>query len=242
MFRPKVKSVYMLAPMLTVAILASGCSTPPEENLVKQFFRASGLRDNQTLANFAMVSFDAKTDGTVASAKVVSVSPVRTEPLKVQELAKALAEAEAANKTFTDGKKAYQEKNIEAIDRVLKAQSTNKKLSGADGKVQAEWEKWQSDTAAEAKKVSAAREALANARPIAELSLTTGNGATPEIGELDGNMESKDITVDATVKAPDGSTSQKQLVMTVQRAVVKAAAGAAGERNGKWIITGIKPA
>jgi hypothetical protein len=240
MFRPKVKSVYMLAPMfVAVAILASACSSAPEENLVRQFFRASSLRDNQTLANFAVVSFDAKTDGTVASFKIVSVSPERVEPLKVQELAKTVEEAEAANKTFSDSKKAYQDKNVEAIDRVLKAQSSGKKLSGADGKVQAEWEKWQADTANEAKKVSAARTALADARPIAELSLAGVNGATPEISEMNGNMVSKDITIDATVKAPDGSTSQKQLVMTVQRAVVKTATG---ERNGKWIITSIKPA
>jgi hypothetical protein len=240
MFRPKVKSVYMLAPMfVAVGILASACSSAPEENLVRQFFRASSLRDNQTLANFAVVSFDAKNDGTVAAFKIVSVSPERVEPLKVQELAKAVEEAEAANKTFSDSKKAYQDKNVEAIDRVLKAQSSGKKLSGADGKVQAEWEKWQADTASEAKKVSAARTALADARPIAELSLAPGNGATPEISEMNGNMVSKDIAIDATVKAPDGSTSQKQLVMTVQRAVVKTATG---ERNGKWIITSIKPA
>jgi len=240
MFRPKVKSVYMLAPMfVAVAILASACSSAPEENLVRQFFRASSLRDNQTLANFAIVSFDAKNDGTVAAFKIVSVSPERVEPLKIQDLAKAVEEAEAANKTFTESKKAYQDKNMDAIDRVLKAQSSGKKLSGGDGKVQAEWEKWQADTANEAKKVSAARTALADARPVAELSLAGGNGATPEIAEMNGNMVSKDITIDATVKAPDGSTSQKQLVMTVQRAVVKTATG---ERNGKWIITSIKPA
>lgn len=240
MFRPKVKSVYMLAPMfVAVALLAGACSSAPEENLVRQFFRASSLRDNQTLANFAVVSFDAKTDGTVAAFKIVSVSPERVEPLKVQDLAKAVEEAEAANKTFTEGKKAYQDKNLDAIDRVLKAQASGKKLSGADGRVQAEWEKWQADTATEAKKVSAARTALADARPVAELSLASGDGSTPEISEMNGNMVTKDINVDATVKAPDGSTSQKQLLLTVQRAVVKTATG---ERNGKWIITSIKPA
>jgi hypothetical protein len=240
MSRPKIKSVSLLVPMfVAVAMLASACSTPPEENLVKQYFRASGLRDNQTLANFAVVSFDPKTDGAVNSVKVVAVSPERTEPLTVQELAKALADAEAANKAFSERKKAYQDKNMEAIDRVLKAQAGSRKLSGADGRIQAEWTKWQADTAAEAKKVSAAREALSNARPIAELSLTTGNGTSPEMSELDGSMVTKDVTVDATVKAPDGSTSQKQMLITVQRAVVK---GPNGVRNGKWIITAIKPA
>jgi hypothetical protein len=224
---------------VAVAVLAVGCSSPPEENLVKQYFRASGMRDNQTLANFAVVSFDPKTDGQVTSAEVVSVSPERTEPLQITTLAKALAEAETANKTFTERKKVYQDEHLEAIDRVLKAQGTGRKLTGADGTVQAEWEKWQNDTAVEAKKVSAAREALSNARPVAELSLSEPNGPSPEIADMDGNLVTKDITVDATVRAPDGTTSQRQLIVTVQRAIVKAAAG---ERTGKWIITGVKPA
>ena len=56
---------------------------------------------------------------------------------------------------------------------------------------------------------------------------------------MNGNLVSKDISVTATVRGPDGATSQKNMVITAQRAVVKAATG---ERNGKWIITAIKPA
>ena len=50
-------------------------------------------------------------------------------------------------------------------------------------------------------------------------------------------MESKDVTIDATVKAADGSTSHKNLVVTLTRAVTKNP-----DKSGKWIITGIKPA
>ena len=52
-------------------------------------------------------------------------------------------------------------------------------------------------------------------------------------------MESKDVTIDANVKAPDASTSKKQLVVTMQRAVIKTPQG---DKNGKWIITSVKPA
>lgn len=240
MFRPKVTSVYLLAPMLVAAAILGACSSaPPETNIVRQFFRASQLRDNQTLANFAVVSFDPKKEGVVTDFDVVSVSPERTEAIRVRELSKALAEAEVSNKAFTDRKKAYQDKNMEAINRVIKAQAAGRKLTGADGRVQAEWEKWQAETAAEAKKVSAARTALNDARPIAEISLQTGQGDPPALEELDGNLVSKDITIDATVRAPDGATSQKQMILTVQRAVVK---GPSGERPGKWIITSLKPA
>jgi hypothetical protein len=128
---------------------------------------------------------------------------------------------------------------MEAIDRVLKAESAGRKLTGRDAQVQAEWTKWRDETSAEAKKVSAARAALSDARPIAELSLMANAGApTPTVEELDGSLVSKDISVTATVRAADGSTSQKNFLMTVQRAVVK---GSAGERQGKWIITEIKP-
>jgi hypothetical protein len=241
MFRPKA-SVYVLASMVLMAAALSACSSANanEENLVRQFFRASSLRDNMTLANFAVVAFDPKAEGTVNDFDVTAVSPEKTEPLRVIELSKALTEAEAANKAFNEKKKTYQDANMEAIDRVLKAESAGRKLSGKDAQIQAEWTKWRDDTGAEAKKVSSARAELSNARPLAELSLMPNAGAaTPTIEEMDGTMVSKDITIAATVKAPDGGTSQKNYVITAQRAIVK---GKEGDRQGRWIITGIKPA
>ncbi len=241
MLRPKT-SVFVLASTALMVAALSACSSPnaSEENLVRQFFRASGLRDNMTLANFAIVSFDPKTEGNVTDFDVTAVSPEKTEPLRVIELSKTLTEAEAANKAFNEKKKTYQDANMEAIDRVLKAESAGRKLTGRDAQVQAEWTKWRDDTGAEAKKVSSARNALSNARPIAELSLMPNAGsAAPAIEEMDGTLVSKDITVAATVRGADGASSQKNFVVTTMRAVVK---GPSGERQGRWIITGIKPA
>ena len=241
MFRPKT-SVYLLAPMVLAVAALSACSSQyaSEENLVRQFFRASGLRDSQTLANFATVSFDAKTEGTVADFDVTAVSPERTEPLRVIELDKAVTEADAANKAFNEKKKTYQDANAEAIDRVLKAESAGRKLTGKDAQIQAEWTTWRDNSSAEAKKVSAARAALADSRPIAELSLMANSGSpTPTVAEMNGTLVSKDISVTASVKDASGATTQKNYVMTAQRAVVKTDKG---ERQGKWIITAIKPA
>jgi hypothetical protein len=241
MFRPKA-SVYVLASMVLMAAALSACSSANanEENLVRQFFRASSLRDNMTLANFAVVAFDPKAEGTVNDFDVTAVSPEKTEPLRVIELSKALTEAEAANKAFNEKKKTYQDANMEAIDRVLKAESAGRKLSGKDAQIQAEWTTWRDNSSAEAKKVSAARAALADARPIAELSLMANSGSpTPTVAELNGTLVSKDISVTATVKDASGATTQKNYVMTAQRAVVKTEKG---ERQGKWIITAIKPA
>jgi hypothetical protein len=229
--------------VLSVAAL-SACSSPyaSEENLVRQFFRASSLRDSQTLSNFATVSFDAKSEGTVGTGdfEITAVSPERSEPMRVIELDKAVTDADAANKAFNEKKKTYQDANSDAIDRVLKAESAGRKLTGRDAQVQAEWTKWRDDSGAEAKKVSAARQELSNARPIAELSLMANSGApAPTVEELNGTLVSKDVTVKAQVKDAAGAIVEKTYVMTVQRAVVKTDKG---ERQGKWIITGIKPA
>ena len=242
MLRPKT-SVYLLAPMVLAVAALSACSSPhaSEENLVRQFFRASGLRDSQTLSNFSTVSFEPKTEGTVSDFEITAVGPERTEPLRVIELNRTVGEAEAANKAFNDKKKTYQDANADAIDRVLKAESAGSKLTGRDLQVQAEWTKWRDESGAEAKKVSAARSALSTARPIAELSLMANSGApTPTVEELDGTLVSKDISVKAQVRGPDGgATTEKNYLMTAQRAVVKSDKG---ERQGKWIITAVKPA
>ena len=197
------------------------------------------MRDEQTLANFAVVTFDPKTDGQVTGFTIVNVSQPVVTPLKIKDLNKALEDAQAADKEFNDRKKAYQDSHVDALKRVLDAERTKKKLSGADAAVQAEWTKWRDESGASAKKVSEARSQLSAARPIAELSLSTPNGPTPDLTNVEGQMESKDVMVDATVKAPNGSTSKKQLVVTLQRAVIKTPQG---DKNGKWIITAVKAA
>jgi hypothetical protein len=240
MFRPRV-TVYFLAPMLVLgAVLTGACgASHPEQQPLQQFFRASGMRDDQTLANFAVVTFDPKTDGQVTGFSIVTVSQPTVTPLKFKDLNKALEEAQAADKEFNDRKKAYQDAHVDALKRVLDSERTNKKMSGGDAAVQAEWTKWRDESGASSKKVSEARSQLAAARPIAELSLSTPNGPTPDLTATEGQMESKDVTIDATVKAPDASTSKKNLVVTLQRAVIKTPQG---DKNGKWVITSVKPA
>jgi hypothetical protein len=238
MFRPKM-TVYLLTPMLVaLAVLSGACgASHPEQQQLQQFFRASGMRDDQTLANFAAVTFDPKTDGQVTSFTIENVSEPRVEPMKFKELTKALEDAEAADKEFSERKKAYQDSHTEGLKRVLAAESARKKATGADAAIQTEWTKWRDDSNQSVKAVSDARSALQNATPIAEMSLSTPNGPTPDLSKADGQIETKDVTIDATLKAPDGSTSQKKLLVTMQRAVLKTP-----PKNGKWIFTAIKPA
>jgi len=60
-----------------------------------------------------------------------------------------------------------------------------------------------------------------------------------EAAKFDGEMLSKDVTVDATVRQPDGSSTRKTYVVTLQRVALK---GPQGEINGRWIVTNMKEA
>jgi hypothetical protein len=238
MFRPKM-TVYVLAPMLVAAAVLTGAcgASHSEQQPLQQFFRASGMRDDQTLSNFAAVSFDPKTEGTVTAFTIKSVSDVKVEPMRFKDLQKAMEDAQAKDKDFSEKKKAYQDSHADALKRVLAAEAASKKATGPDAAVQTEWTKWRDDSNASVKAVSDARAAMQNATPIAEMSLGNPNGPTPDLTAVEGQMESKDVTIDATVKAPDGSTSQKTLVVTMTRAVTKNP-----DKTGKWILTAIKPA
>jgi hypothetical protein len=221
--------------LLALAALTIGCSSPPEEALLRQFFRASQLRDNGTLSNFAAATFDPRKDGVVSSFDIVSVSEERRTPLALQDLAKAHEAARQADDEFNKRKKSYQDSNLDAIERVLKAEAAGKPATGRDAAVQAAWRKWRDEAAVSAKAVSEARSKLNADRPVAELSLQQG-GQPVDVTAGAGQMVTKDVTINADVRAPSGETSQKQMVVTLQRAVMTLGAQ---ERTGRWVITKI---
>jgi hypothetical protein len=231
---------FLLAPIVVVAaILAGACGGPPEEATLQRFFRASQARDNATLMNFAVAGFEPKTDGTISNFDIVSVSEERTEPLRVKELAVAYEEIQAAEQKFTADKLVYQNANVPAINRVLKAEFDKKPVTGKDVVVQAEWNKWRTDTQQWAKKVAEARARLANSRPVPEVSLSSLPAEqVPDLTKAEGEIISKDVTINATVRLPDGKTTPKTLVITMQRARLKGATP--DGLTGRWVIAGIK--
>ena len=83
-----------LATLLAAATLI-GCSKP-EQPILTQFFTASRLNDNTSLANFTMVRFDPTVQGIVISFDITNVTPEQRRPLGLRTLAKAHQDAEAA--------------------------------------------------------------------------------------------------------------------------------------------------
>src|SRR5688572_28585456 len=118
MQRRPITSYTLVAGKLVVVM---GCSGGAEQKVLDGFFRASRLRDNTTLGNFATVSFDPRTDSALQKFSLVSISDELVRPIPLNQFAKQLADAKAAEEAFSAQKRAYQNANIAVFDRVAKA-------------------------------------------------------------------------------------------------------------------------
>jgi hypothetical protein len=232
MLRPRVLWCLLFAPvLLTLVVAGPGCGGAAEDPAVRQFFQASRYADTMTLGNIATVSLDPKTDGAVESFSIVSVTdPPETRELRLVDLAAALKEAQAADQEHTKEMKAYQDANTDAIDRVLKAESKSARVTGKDAEVQKAWMKLREQQKVHSKAVSDARTKLGAEKRVAELSI-----ADRDVTAYNGMEYTKDVTVNARVRMPDGSTANKTIILTMQRAILKDEAGQ--DITGKWMFT-----
>jgi hypothetical protein len=197
-------------------------------------------RDNVTLGKFATATFDPRTEGVVQSFDVVTVGDEKITPLPLKQLAKAVEDAKEADTAFSAEKRTYQNANFVAIDRVLKTIAAGKTVSPKDVAIKDAWEKWSTDAINHKKAVSEAQRRLNEARGLAELSLSRPNGATVDATQYDGQLVTKEITINATVRSPQGQTSTRPLKALLQRAVVKNEKG--DDLRGRWIVTSVTPA
>jgi hypothetical protein len=220
----------------TVAAGALACSSPPEEPILQQFFRSSRLRATTALASFSTAVFEPGNEGTVSRFEIVSVSAERRVPLTLSALAQAHVAAQAEDEEFTKRKLAYQQENMDAIKRVLKAEGASVPLKGQDAEVQAAWTKYRQETTQITRKVADARRRMIAESAVVELSLDDPRTKVDDITKREGEMVSKEVTLDAPVRQPGGESSQKTLIVTMQRAVLKGDPPA----EGKWIITSVR--
>src|SRR5262249_49138169 len=125
----------------------------------------------------------------------------------------------------------------EAINRTLKAEREKTPVKGKDAEVQAAWTKMRQEGSVLAKKIADARGKLAAASGIVELSV--GNHRPPrDVKKSDDERGSTEVHVSASVKTPNGQSTTKNLIVTMQRAMLK------GDREvaGRWIITNVRDA
>src|SRR5688500_9359589 len=206
MTRSRVHATVAIALVVApLAILAAACSRPPEQQQLTQFFRAARARDNATLAMMSAVSFTPAEKGTVESFDITTVGAEQRIPLDLKPLMAAESAAKAAQSEFLEKKIKYQNANLPVIEEVIKLERTaGAKMTPAQAKVKAEWDQWRADTTTQTRAVSDARKAIDNATATAEASLTQPGQPAFSADKFQGELVSKDVTLDAQVKTPDG--------------------------------------
>lgn len=222
---------------VSALVVTSACSSySAEQQILRKYFQANQLRDQTTVGNVAIVEFDPATDGTVQGFQVTEVTPEKTTKLNIKQYAEDFQKAKEDNEAFTKEVNKYQKENAVEIDRVTKAAESKKPLRGKDAELHAAWTKWVAERVDHTSRLTDARRKLAGETRVAELS--TFNALKPiDITEYDGDLISKDATVQAKIKRPDGTLVDRTLIVTMEKAVLN---GPAGERDGRWIITDIK--
>ncbi|MGE3176053.1 MAG: hypothetical protein AB7O32_01175 [Vicinamibacterales bacterium] len=219
------------------ALLASACSPPPEQQQLTQFFRASRARDNTTLAMMSAVEFRPREQGTVERFSITNIGQETRRPLGLKALLDAEVQAKQAEAEFSKRKMEYQTANLPRIEEVLKLErDPAARMSAAQQKVKAEWDKWREESGTHTKAVSDARANLISGIGPAEASLTQPGQPPFDAAKFEGDLVTKDVTIAAEVRTPQGETVNKDLTVTFAR-VSGTLDGA--PREGRWIITRI---
>lgn len=235
-YRTSVSKILLLGFAIATAAACGGSG--PEQQILRQYFMASRARDNVTLGNIATVSFSPTERGTVESFDIVSVSPDQSQPVQVKSLAAAVAEAQKSADDYAAKKRAYQDANIDAIGRVIKAEAagTGAALRGKDADVLKEWTKWRTDESEFSKKLGDAKVALSAARLVPEASLINRN---IDLTQTDATLVTREVNIKASLKDPQGASADKDMVVVLAQA--KVASGPGGQPvDGKWVVTNIK--
>ena len=224
-------ALLLLVPSILFVV---GCSRPPEQQFLTQFFRAARSRDNTTVGRMSAVEIDPRTQGSVESFTIENIGAETRTPLSFKPLFEAEEKAKQEERAFLDTKIAYQTANIKAIEEVLKIEQTQPvpKYTPAQQKTMDEWNKWRAGIAEHARTTATATAAIKRATGVAEASLTQPGQPALDPKTFEGETIKKDVTVKADFKTPDGKSSEKTLVITLERV-------AGGGREGRPIITKI---
>lgn len=226
---------WVVVPVLLVAVIAVACGVGGEEKtLLMKYFQASKIADNLTLQNIATIAFDPKVDGQMQTFSILSVSEPKTSPLELKANAAALRTVVDEEKAFTERKKKYQDDNSDAIDRILKAEQKKQTPRGKDAEIGKEWDKFLAEQAVISRKLSDARRKANAGRGLVEISCQDQSNPI-DVTAYEGEIASKDVTIEGKVKPETGDAITKKFVITMQQATLKGVNGR--DKIGRWVIT-----
>ena len=225
--------------LLPIGLLVACSSAPPEQQLLSQFFRAARNRDNETMARMAAVDFDSREQGEVTRFEITSVSEERRTALNYRAMIDAQAKATTDLEEFRKRRYDFESTNRPALEIISKLEKDPAaKFDPKQQALKAEWDKRKQDALGLQKTASNAKTQMADSIGPAEASLSQPGQPAFSAEKFTGELISKDVTINADVRK-DGQTSQKTMVVTIQR-VEGAMDG--NRRTGRSIITRIQGA
>jgi len=230
---------WVIVPILLLAVIAVACGGGEEKTLLNKYFMASKMADNLTLANIATVAFDPKTDGQMQTFSVLSVSEPVSSPIELKANAAALKVVQNEEKAFTEKKKKYQDENSDVIDRIMKAEQKKQPVRGKDADIQKDWNKFLEEQAVISGKLSDARRKANSGRSLVEISIQDQREPI-DVTAFEGEIKSKDVTIEGSVKPETGDAVTKKFVLTLKQATLKNVNGK--DREGRWVVTDRKEA
>jgi hypothetical protein len=222
--------------LVVVAVTSCGGASA-EQQLLNNFFRASRVRDNATLSNISTVQLNPRTDGSVQDFEVTNVGAEQRRTLQIRQALSEVDQAKAAEAEFAKRKREYQDANMPTLRRVSDNQREKKTITGKDAEVLAAWNKISAEEMAMKKRSSQARAKAASETSLAIGSLTAPGRPDIDVKDMDVEIVSKQVTVNAQVKTPDGQTTPKTMIFTFQRAIGKKGSETT---EGRWLITDLK--
>ena len=179
------------------------------------------------------VELDPRTQGSVEDFSIESMTPETRTPLSFKPLFAAEAKATEEERAFLKTKIDYQTAHIKEIEEVLKLEANPAaKFTPAQQKTKDDWDTWREGIAEHARTTAGATAAIKRATSVAEASLTQPGQPALDAKTFEGETIKRDVTVKADFKSPEGQSSQKTLVITIERV-------AGGGREGRPIITKI---
>ena len=229
MVRTGFRAVFSVLGMVAT-LVAAGCSTPPEEALVSQFFRAVAQEDRVSAAGVSMVAFPG---GAVESWEIAETGPITEGPYRVPELREEETASEAARdeqfKVFYDFRQANQEALAAITDR--RERNPDAAIGGRLGEVAAAWDEHSAERRRLVSTLSEVQMALEEERRRAQRSLLR----EAPVDYLSGNVSEQELLV-RTVEEGAGRDYRFALI----RYDLRNQHGA--EVPSRWIIAAIEEA
>ena len=226
--RPGFRNAF-LALGIAVAAFGAGCSSPPEETLLSQFFRALAAEDRVSAAGLSMAGFPG---GPVASWEILESGMVTEGPYRVPELRQEETGAEAARdeqfKIFYD----FRQGNQDALGRILDRREGNPDaaIGGRLGEIAAEWDAHAAERRRLVSSLSEVQMALEEERRRAQRGLLR----EAPVDYLTGNISEQELLV-RTVE--EGAAREYRF--TIIRYNLQNQQGA--DIPARWIIAAIEP-